>query len=162
MDSINEVLSKIDYKVRQLAAKKKETENALLLANKEIKDLENQVMELVKENKTLLVTEPKGTCIYNKDGETYVKDCVTFTDSQLRSIFKNAGAHIYDYSGDVFYIGRNWLCSHTIFGGEKTIYLPFDAKVIDPINGNIKYNSTRIIKFVASPKSTTIFRIVPL
>ena len=53
MDSINEVLSKIDYKVRQLAAKKKETENALLLANKEIKDLENQVMELVKENKNL-------------------------------------------------------------------------------------------------------------
>jgi cell shape-determining protein MreC len=53
MESINEVLSKIDYKVRQLAAKKKETENALLLANKEIKDLENQVMELVKENKNL-------------------------------------------------------------------------------------------------------------
>jgi cell shape-determining protein MreC len=53
MESINEVLSKIDYKVRQLSAKKKETENALLLANKEIKDLENQVMELVKENKNL-------------------------------------------------------------------------------------------------------------
>lgn len=126
------------------------------------KDELNMIDRLVKENKTIILTEPKGTHIYNVNGETFVKDFVTFTDSQLRSIFKDAGVHIYDYSGDVFYIGRNWLCSHTIFGGEKTIYLPFDAKVIDPINGNIKYNSTRVIKFVASPKSTTIFRIIPL
>lgn len=126
------------------------------------KDELRMIKELVKKNKTVIVTEPKGTYIYKKDNETFVKDCITFTDSQLRSIFKDACVHIYDYSGDVFYIGRNWLCSHTIFGGEKTIYLPFDAQVINPIDGSVRYRSTRIIKFVAPPKSTTIFRILPL
>jgi len=36
------------------------------------------------------------------------------------------------------------------------------TKDIDQIEGNIKYNSTLIIKFVLSPKSTIISRIIPL
>jgi beta-galactosidase len=120
------------------------------------------IRKLRAENRTIIVTEAGGTRIYHKEKDVFIKDFVSFTDSQLRSVFKEAGAHIYDYSGDVFYLGRNWLCSHTVFGGEKTFYLPFEAKVINPVTDEVLYNATRIIKYNAEEKSTTVLRIIPL
>ena len=78
------------------------------------------------------------------------------------TIFEKAGVHIYDHSGDVFYVGRNWICVHTIQAGEKHIELPFDARVIDPATDEILYRSTRTIDFDMEVNSTVIFRVEPL
>jgi predicted nucleic acid-binding Zn-ribbon protein len=53
MKSINEVLAEIDYKVRQLANERDELKSSLKEANEREKELRNQIMDLVKENKNL-------------------------------------------------------------------------------------------------------------
>jgi beta-galactosidase len=128
-----------------------------------LKDAEVQrVREWQKQGKIVLWTDGDGTHKYSASSEDYIDKFKQFSDSQLRDIFKNAGVHIYSDSGDVFYIGRNWLCIHTIFGGKKTINLPFFAKVINAINDQKYSDSTNLIEIEMSSKSTVLLYIDPI
>ena len=129
----------------------------------ELKDAEVQkVREWQKQGKIVLWTDGDGTHKYFANSEDYIDKFKQFSDSQLRNIFKNAGVHIYSDSGDVLYIGRNWLCIHTIFGGKKTINLPFFAKVINVINDQKYSDSTNLIEIEMSSKSTVLLYIDPI
>ncbi|RIH63583.1 hypothetical protein D1164_19335 [Mariniphaga sediminis] len=107
-------------------------------------------------------TDNEGTYVFNKKNDSREKDVITLSDSQLRKIFEDAGVHIYIRSGDVFYIGRNWLCIHSVFGGEKKIRLPFAAQVINPTDNIVMSDSTKTIKINMDGKSTIILRVNPL
>jgi beta-galactosidase len=111
---------------------------------------------------TVMWTDKGGTHILKNNNDDYKRNVISISDSQLRKVFEDAGVHIYIQSGDVFYIGRNWLCIHTILGGEKTINLPFPAKVTDPLDEKIISESTKTIKINMAPKSTLILRLNPL
>jgi len=86
----------------------------------------------------------------------------SWSDSELREIFKNAGVHIYIDSGDVFYIGRKWLCIHSIIGGERTIKFPFITRITDPLKNQELSDKTDEIKIHPESKSTVLLRLDPL
>ena len=107
-------------------------------------------------------TEADGTHILTQNQELFEEGIDSYSNDRLRSIFQGAGVHIYDRSGDVLYVGRDWICVHTVQAGEKSIELPFDARVIDPVTDEILYRSTRTIDFEMGVNSTVIFRVEPL
>lgn len=110
---------------------------------------------------TVMWTDGSGTHVFKGGQDHFVKNVFLLTDSQLREVFENAGVHVYIRSGDVFYIGRNWLCIHSIFGGKKAISLPFVAQVTDPLEGSIISDSTNAFDISMEPKSTIILRLNP-
>jgi hypothetical protein len=55
----------------------------------------------------------------------------------LRSIAKYAGVHIYSYSDDVLYAGRNFVCIHAVKPGEKRIRLPRKSDVYEIIKNRL-------------------------
>jgi hypothetical protein len=61
--------------------------------------------------------------------------------SLWRYIFQQAGAHIYNNSGDVFYSGGGILTVHTASGGEREILLRSGKR----INLRLPKNSTTLI-----------------
>ncbi len=59
-----------------------------------------------------------------------------------RSIFRAAGAHIYNDSGDIFYNGSGLLVVHTATGGNRTIRL----KNGQEITLDLPSNSTTVLE----------------
>lgn len=134
-----------------------------LMGVQELTDREKDLIHsLLEKGVTVMWTGPEGTHLYSKDSDIFEKDVLNYSEDQLKSIFEKAGVHIYDQGGDVFYVGRDWLCIHTLQAGEKHIDLPFEARVIDPVNEEILYRSTRTIDFDMEANSTLIFRVEPL
>ena len=108
-------------------------------------------------------TDTDRTHIFKRGSdEIVINDVVFLSDSQLRDIFKNAGVHVYLDSGDVFYIGRNWLCIHSVFGGKKTLKFPFYTQIINPENGKKLSDRTNFFELNMESKSTIILRLNPL
>jgi beta-galactosidase len=120
---------------------------------------EHRIKEWQQQGITVIWTDGKGTHILKRDQDNYIRNVFLLTDSQLRDIFENAGVHIYIHSGDVFYIGRNWLCLHSTFGGNKVINLPCPSHVIDPQTGKTISDSTCVFDVKMEPKSTIILRL---
>lgn len=134
-----------------------------LMGVQELTDREKDLIHsLLEKGVTVMWTGPEGTHLYSENSDIFEKDVLNYSEDQLRSIFEKAGVHIYDQGGDVFYVGRDWLCIHTLQAGEKHIDLPFEARVIDPVNEEILYRSTRTIDFDMEANSTLIFRVEPL
>ena len=134
-----------------------------LMGVQELTDREKDLIQsLLEKGVTVMWTGPEGTHLYSENSDIFEKDVLNYSEDQLRSIFEKAGVHIYDQGGDVFYVGRDWLCIHTLQAGEKHIDLPFEARVIDPVNEEILYRSTRTIDFDMEANSTLIFRVEPL
>lgn len=134
-----------------------------LMGVQELTDREKDLIQsLLEKGVTVMWTGPEGTHLYSENSDIFEKDVLNYSEDQLRSIFEKAGVHIYDHGGDVFYVGRDWLCIHTLQAGEKHIDLPFEARVIDPVNEEILYRSTRTIDFDMEANSTLIFRVEPL
>ena len=124
-------------------------------------DETQKIHKWAKQGITVLWTDGGGTYKYYDNREDYIDKFKQFSDTQLRDIFKNAGVHIYLNSGDLFYIGRNWLCVHSVFGGNKTINLPFSAEVINAKNDKVYSNLTNNIEINMEAKSTVLFRLNP-
>lgn len=128
----------------------------------DLNDKEKQkINQWQKQGITVLWTDGNGTHKFSAAKSDYIDNFKQFTDSQLRDIFKNAGVHIYIDSGDLFYIGRNWLCIHSVFGGNKKINLPFSAEVINAKNDKKYSDLTNIIEIDMTAKSTLLFRVNP-
>ena len=111
---------------------------------------------------TVLWTDGTGTRIYRLSDEvTYLQGRFNWTDLQLRELWKVSGVHIYLDADDVFYIGRKWMCIHTVMGGDRVVEFPFYTEVIDPLKQQIVADSTNVIEISLPPKSTTLLRINP-
>lgn len=111
---------------------------------------------------TVMWTDLNGTSIYkNSETKKYYKNKFKWSALQLQDIWELAGVHIYCESNDVFYIGNNWLCIHTVLGGDRTIKFPFATEVISPVRKQIMADSTHSITFNLTANSTTILRINP-
>ena len=111
---------------------------------------------------TVLWTNGSGTQIYtSSQKETFVAGKFIWTDVELRLLWENAGVHLYINTNDVFYVGRNWLCIHTVNGGERIINFPFYTAVYDLQNQKQLAVSTKLLKLNLVPKSTILLRIDP-
>jgi beta-galactosidase len=119
----------------------------------------SRIKEWIGQGITVLWTNGDGTKLYKNNKEEFFKDKIFWSDSQLRQIYNNSGVHVYLNSGDVFYIGRNWFCIHSIFGGKRTVNFPFFTQVIDPLENRILSQSTNILELTLEPKSTIILRL---
>jgi beta-galactosidase len=122
-----------------------------------------KIKEWQQKGITVMWTDGKGTKIYSpSEKPTSFNKKFKFSDSQLRELWKAAGVHVYTETDDVFYIGRNWMCIHTVIGGKRTIRFPFYTQVIDPLQQKAITDSTKLLEINLKPKSTTLFRINPL
>ena len=130
----------------------------LRLSEKEKK----KIQDWQEQGNTVIWTNGKGTTIFKNNQRSFINNVFFLSDSQLRDLFKNAGVHIYSDSGDVFYIGRNWLCIHSIFGGKKKINLPFFAQITNPIDNTVLQNITNVVEIDMESKSTVLLRVYPL
>jgi beta-galactosidase len=110
---------------------------------------------------TIMWTDAGGTHFFKRNQDSYMKGRIFWTDSQLRDIWENAGVHVYMNTGDVFYIGRNWLCIHTVVGGKKTIHFPFSTEVINPLENRKIAGFTKEIEINMPSKSTILLRLNP-
>jgi beta-galactosidase len=111
---------------------------------------------------TVMWTDLIGTSIYrNGENKTLLKDKFRWSALQLRKLWRRAGVHVYVDTDDVFYVGNNWLCIHTILGGNRTIKFPFFTQIIGPHKKQVIADSTKSIDINLAPKSTTLFRINP-
>lgn len=72
-----------------------------------------------------------------------------------------AGVHIYLDTDEVFYIGRGWMCVHSVTGGERLVKLPYYARITDPSNDQVVADSSNYIELNLSPNSTILLRINP-
>ena len=125
-------------------------------------DETQRIQKWMQKGITVMLTDGSGTRIFKGKEDVFVKQKISWSDSELREIFENAGVHIYVKSGDVFYIGRNWLCIHTIAGGERIIKFPFMTRVTDPEKNKVLSGRTNEIKINPDSKSTIILRLDPL
>jgi beta-galactosidase len=104
-------------------------------------------------------TDGKSTHLY-KDGEdSQLIPKTKWTDLQLNNVWKNAGVHIYTSPGDILYIGRNWLCVHSVDGEKKTVKFPFLTQVINPEKNDTISDYSEIFEFQMSPGTTRLFRL---
>ena len=116
-----------------------------------------------KQGITVLWTDGNGTSIFKgSEAVSRVDGKLKWQASRLRELWKEAGVHIYLDSDDVLYIGRGWLCVHTLDGGEKVVRFPFLTKLTDPLNGEVFSESTRHIELNLYPGSTTLYRVDPI
>jgi beta-galactosidase len=112
---------------------------------------------------TVLWTDGKGTSILKgREAEIRLEGKLKWQASRLRELWKEAGVHIYLDSNDVLYIGRGWLCVHTVDGGEKVVRFPCYARVTDPSTGQIISESSKHIKLNLDPGSTKLFKVDPV
>ncbi len=112
---------------------------------------------------TVLWTDGNGTSIYKgSKAVSRVDGQLKWQASQLRELWKEAGVHVYLDSDDVLYIGRGWLCIHTLAGGEKVVRFPFNAELFEPLSGEVISESSNHIKLNLKPGSTTLYRVNPI
>ena len=121
-----------------------------------------KIKEWRKNGVMVLYTNETGTNVDDIFGrESFYKGKLSWSETELRKLWKDAGVHIYLDTDDVFYIGRSWLCIHTTSGGKREIKLPFYAKVMNPLNHQSLADSTNSIEINLAPKSTTLLRVMP-
>ncbi len=125
-------------------------------------DESDQVIKWLQKGITVITTNSDGTSINGAGEKVFIKDKISWTDSQLRNVFGNAGVHIYSDAGDVLCAGRNWICIHTVAGGPRTIRLPFMAKITDAVSNKILSRKTDNVRIDINSKSTILLRIDPL
>jgi hypothetical protein len=75
----------------------------------------------------------------------------------FRSIAKYAGVHIYNYSEDVLYASRNFICIHAVKPGEKQIFLPRKADVYDEIKNKLIARNANIFVDVMETGETKLY-----
>jgi beta-galactosidase len=115
------------------------------------------------EGLAILWTDTQGTQIHWPDGdERLIRDKFTWTAAELQELWRQAGIHLYNDSGDVLYAGCGWLCLHSVPGGKRQIHLPFSARVLNPTTREVIHASTSTFTVDLPMNSTTLLRITPV
>lgn len=122
----------------------------------------SNIEEWRQQGKTVLWTDSAGTKIFNKNQkERFIEGKFNWTGLELQKIWEKAGVHLYIDTDDVFYIGHNWLCIHSVTGGARNIKFPFYTQVTDPLTQEILADSTKYLDIHLPSKSTILLRINP-
>ena len=120
-----------------------------------------QLKKWLQQGITVLHTDSKGTRVYTPTKTDFYESKFKWPASELHQLWKKAGVFLYMDTNDVLYAGRGWLSIHSIKGGDRNIYLPFPAQVMDPLSQKIVADSTTSFKMNLAPVSTTLLRILP-
>ena len=98
-----------------------------------------------------------------------VKECDGYTSiyygakyihhTLLRELARFAGANIYCESGDVTYVGRNFLTFHASSGGEKTLRFPKPVTVTEVYENKCYGKNVTEITFPVYMGETKMFRV---
>jgi len=103
-----------------------------------------------------------GTTIYPRSGvKIQFPGRLKWSAEELRKLWKECGAHVYLDTDDVLYAGKGWMSIHTVPGGERNVQLPFPARVIDPLSGDLIAGPSSSFHLRLAPDSTTLLRIEP-
>lgn len=127
-------------------------------------EVEKAMAEKFLESGALVMhTDRKGTSVSpGKSGVPETLDGkLEWTAEGLAGLWDRAGVHRYGESGDVIYAGHGWLSIHSVKGGEKTLKLPFYARIVDPVTSQLIATSSDTVKLVLPPGGTRILRIEP-
>lgn len=111
---------------------------------------------------SVMWTDSVKTRLYKKDDIVDTENRIKWNEEQLSSLWLEAGVHLYSSLGDVLYVGHNWLCIHSLEGGQKNIDFPFSTDIIDPNDNKILFVNTKKYSFTMKPKSTILLRLKPL
>ncbi len=85
-----------------------------------------------------------------------------WTPAELRTVWKNAGVHVWLDEDDVLYAKRGWLMIHTLTGGRREVRLPFAARVDDVFEDRLVADGADRIVLDLPPRSTTLLRLRPV
>lgn len=78
----------------------------------------------------------------------------------FRNMLTQVGGHIYtDSPSDVIYGNTDYVALHSIFAGERTIYLPETATVYDVFSGEVVATDTDSFTVTLTGKETRLFRL---
>lgn len=84
----------------------------------------------------------------------------TFPTALIRNIMKHTGCHIYDESSsDIVFADSNYVAVHSLFAGERTIYLPDTYAVYDVFNREIITGGSNSFTFTMDGAETRLFRL---
>lgn len=79
----------------------------------------------------------------------------------FRNMLKQVGGCIYtDIPSDVIHANSDYVSLHTLFSGERTVYLPEKVTVQDVFSGEILARDTDCFTFQISGKETRLFRLI--
>lgn len=130
-----------------------------------IPDLKEDELNMVKRcrPKLSMQTDGNGTVIYTGQANQpqVLKENLQWTPEMLTDLWDQAGVHRYGPTGDITYAGRGWLVIHSASGGERTLKLPFPARISDPGRNVVLADNARTVLLNLKPGATRIFRIEP-
>jgi beta-galactosidase len=112
---------------------------------------------------TVVWTRPEGSEIRAPGGgiEQH-KGKIAWKAGELREAWEKAGVHIYLDADDVLYAGSGWIGIHTLAGGERTLKLPFTARIENAFDKEaLLAESAATLLLKLPPRSTTLLRIAP-
>lgn len=79
----------------------------------------------------------------------------------FRNMLRQVNGHIYtDSPSDVIYANTDYVAIHSLFAGERIIYLPEKATVYDTFSGNIFARDTDSFNVTFTGKETKLFRLM--
>ena len=124
---------------------------------------EDQILEECRSaGSTTIWTRPSLTTLQRPDrSQESFEGKVTWSPAELRQVWKSAGAHVYLDTDDVLYAGRGWLSVHTVIGGNRTLQLPFAARIEDAFEPKVLSKSARSLNLDLPPNSTTLLHVTP-
>lgn len=114
----------------------------------------------LESGKMVVWTDLKGTHIHRSpEKHAFHPGRFSWSAGELRSLWREAGVHLYLETDDICYAGRGWLGIHTVSGGKKGISLPFRARITDPLTGAVIAESDEFFEISIKPRSTRLFKV---
>jgi hypothetical protein len=109
---------------------------------------------------TLNIENKTGLCIKTIGKRRSIFCSVPVMPAEiLRQIARESDVHIYNASDDALYACENFVALHSKSDGEKTIALPYAARVMDVFENKIIAESADVIRFQSPGRDTRMFRI---
>jgi hypothetical protein len=109
---------------------------------------------------TLNIDNKAGLCVKTIGKRRSIFCSIPVMPSEiLRQIAREAGVHIYSDSDDALYACENFVALHTKSAGEKTIALPFPARITDLFENKVIAEQANVIHFQSPGRDTKMFRI---
>ena len=132
-----------------------------LLGQPELTDAETEHVRAWRGNgATVLWTRPAGTALLRPGGAEHTQEGkIRWSSEELRTLWHAAGVHVYLDGDDVLYAGNGWLGVHTVSGGQRTIHLPFPARMEDAFTGQVLAEEATRIDLQLPVASTTLLRL---
>ena len=95
-----------------------------------------------------------------QERETDYKRVIANNITELRKAFREAGAHVWMETDDVFAAGRGYVMVHAVSEGEKVVHLPCACDVCEIFGASPRRNGVMLITDHMKRGETRVWRIV--